>query len=165
MELFKLLDVKEVIVQAINFFLVLFLLRVFLWKKVLKVLDDRKERIALEFKNIEALKQQVAGIKADYDAKMLSAQAEGKKRIQDAVEKARVEAEEIRSQAQREAQDIIENAKMSMRHDIADARQALRKELVDLTILATENLIEEKLTEDQDKRIVEDFLKEIDAGL
>lgn len=165
MELLKLLDANELIVQMINFFIVLFLLRTFLWKKILKVLDDRKERIALEFKNIEAAKKQVADIKAEYDAKILAADAEGKERIRQAVEEAKKEAEGIRSHAQISAQEIIENAKASMSHELAAVRQELRKELVDLTIMATENLIEEKLTEGQDKKLVEDFLKKVDSGV
>jgi len=163
MELLKLLDANELIVQMINFFIVLFFLRMFLWKRILKVLDNRKERIASEFKNIDAVKQQVADMKAEYAAKMLSAEAEGKQRIQQAVEKARQEAEKIRSHAQLDAQEIIENAKTSMGNELAAARQELRKELVDLTIMATENMIEEKLTEDQDKKLIEDFLKKVDT--
>jgi F-type H+-transporting ATPase subunit b len=165
MELFKLLNANEIIVQMINFFLVFFLLRTFLWKKVLKILDDRKERIASEFKNIETVKHQVAELKASYEAKMLAAEADGRLKIQQAIEKARNESEKIRAQAQREAQGIIENAKISMRHELHGVRQELRKELVDLTMLAAENLIEEKLTEDQDKKLVEDFLKKMDASL
>ena len=165
MELLKLLNIHELIVQVINFLLVFFFLKVFLWKRILKVLDDRKERIAAEFKNIETAKQQVVHLKDDYEAKLLVAEAEGKRRAQQIIEGARLEAEEIRSHAQREAQEIIENAKTGMRHELANARQEIRKELVELTILATENLIEEKMTEEQDSRLIENFLKRIDSTL
>jgi len=165
MELLKLLNVNELVVQILNFFLVLMLLRAFMWKRLLKVLDDRKERIASEFKKIEDTKQEVARIKTDYEAKVASIEQEAKRRIQEGIEEARRKAEDIRSQAQKDAQDIIENAKLSMRHELANARLEMRKELVDLTVLATENLIEEKLTEEDDKKIIEDFLRKIDTTL
>ena len=164
MELLKLLDIKELAAQMINFFLVFLLLKAFLWKKILKALEDRRARIASEFKNIEEAKAQAAALRAEYESRMRLAEDEGRRRIQSAVEKARLETETIRSHAQQEAQDIIENAKVSMHQELAAVRQELRKELVELTILATENLIEEKLTEDNDKKIVEEFLKKADLN-
>ena len=162
MNLSELINFKEVILQMINFFLVLILLKVFLWKKLLKVLDDRKARIASDFQKIEDAKQDVARIKADYEGKVASIETEARHRIQEAVEEGKKASEEIHSQAHRDAQDIIENAKSSMLFELAKARQDMRKELVELTMMATENLIEEKLTGEQDKKLVEDFLKRID---
>lgn len=158
----ELINLKEVILQMINFFLVLILLKVFLWKKLLKVLDDRKARIALEFQKIEDTKKDVARIKADYEARIASIEDEARHRIQQAVEQAKKVSEEIHSQAHHDAQDIIENAKSSMLFELAKARQDMRKELVELTMMATENLIEEKMTEEQDKKLVEEFLRKID---
>lgn len=158
----ELINLKEVILQMINFFLVLILLKVFLWKKLLKVLDDRKARIASEFQKIEDTKKDVAHIKADYEARIASIEDEARHRIQQAVEQAKKVSEEIHSQAHHDAQDIIENAKSSMLFELAKARQDMRKELVELTMMATENLIEEKMTEEQDKKLVEEFLRKID---
>jgi F0F1-type ATP synthase membrane subunit b/b' len=56
MELLKLLSGSEIVAQIISFLVLLFILRIFLWDKVLKVLDNRRERIASEFKQIEDTK-------------------------------------------------------------------------------------------------------------
>ncbi|MCX5681790.1 MAG: F0F1 ATP synthase subunit B [Candidatus Omnitrophica bacterium] len=162
MEPSQLINFKEVILQVINFFLVLILLKIFLWKKLLKVLDDRKMRITSEFQKIEDTKAEVARIKADYEAKVSSIADEARHRIQQAIEEGKKMSDEIHSQAHRDAQDIIENAKASMLFELAKARQDMRKDLVELTMMAAENLIEEKLTTEQDKKLVEDFLKRID---
>ncbi len=162
MEPSQLVNLNEVILQIINFFIVLILLRIFLWKKLLKVLDDRKARIASEFQKIEDTKADVARIKADYEMRIISIEDEARRRIQEGVDEAKKRSEEIRGQAHKDAQGIIENAKSTMLYELAKARQEMRKELVELTMMATENLIEEKLTAEQDKKLVEDFLRKID---
>ncbi len=48
MELLKLLSTNEIVAQVLSFLILLFLLRKFAWKKILKILDERKEKIALE---------------------------------------------------------------------------------------------------------------------
>ena len=53
MELLKMLSASEVFAQILSFFLLLFLLRKFAWKKILGLLDQRKEKITSDFKEIE----------------------------------------------------------------------------------------------------------------
>jgi F0F1-type ATP synthase membrane subunit b/b' len=52
MEIFKLLDANLIVAQIICFFLVLWLLRKFLWGPALKMIDQRRDRIAAELKAI-----------------------------------------------------------------------------------------------------------------
>jgi len=55
MELLKLLSANEIVAQIISFLLVFTLLRIFVWKHFLKILDDRRDRIASELKVIRIL--------------------------------------------------------------------------------------------------------------
>ncbi|MDP3789718.1 MAG: F0F1 ATP synthase subunit B [Candidatus Omnitrophota bacterium] len=162
MELLKLLSANEIVAQILTFFLVLWLLRAFMWKRLLRLLDERKERIASEFKAIEDAKSEISGIKAAYDGKIALIEEEAKKRMHEAVAEGAKITEAMRKKAQEEAQDIIESAKAAMKEDLAEARVELREELVNITIKAAENVIEEKLSVEQDRKIVESFLDKID---
>ena len=53
MEILKLLSANEIVAQILSFLLLLAILRIFAWKRLLKLLDDRRESIALEFRKIE----------------------------------------------------------------------------------------------------------------
>ncbi|MDD5681425.1 MAG: hypothetical protein PHI59_09330, partial [Candidatus Omnitrophica bacterium] len=72
MELLKMLSANEIVAQVIGFLILLILLRAFAWKKVLGLLDKRKERIASEFNKIEEAKADIEKIRLDYDAKLAS---------------------------------------------------------------------------------------------
>ncbi len=162
MELLKLLSANEIVAQIICFFLVLWLLRVFMWKRTLKLLDARRDRIISEYNKIEATKAEIAKIKADYESRIASIQEEARKKIQEAVEEGRDITDYIRKKAHQEAQDIIENAKSNMKYELAKTKVALKEELIDITIKAAEALIEEKLGDKQDKKIIEGFLTNLD---
>ena len=46
MDLLKQFSTNEIFAQIVGFLLLLFLLRAFAWKKLLRLLDDRRERIS-----------------------------------------------------------------------------------------------------------------------
>jgi F-type H+-transporting ATPase subunit b len=164
MELLKLLSASEIVAQIINFLLLLFILRLFFWKRILKLLDERKARIASEFKNIEEAKKAAENLKAEYDSKLNSIEAIAKGKIQEAVDESKVKAIEIIKKANLEAQKTIDSARVDIKYEIRKAKEQLKEEIVDLTISAVEGVIKDKLTEADDKKIVEEFLKDIDKA-
>lgn len=162
MDLLKLLNINEIIAQIVSFLLLLFLLRVFAWKRLLKFLDARKERIANEFKQIEDTKQELASLKSDFQAKLTSIDELAAQKIQEAVSEGRKVTDEMRKKAHEQAQDIIENAQQNIRYELGKAKEELKDKIIDLTISATENIIQEKFTEKDDKKIIQEFLDKID---
>jgi len=162
MELLKLLSTSEIVAQTIGFLLLLFLLRLFVWKKILGLLDARKERIAAEFKHIEETKEGVKQLKADYESRLSVIEEEARKKIQEAVAEGRKSAEQIEKKAHEEAQDIIDNARQDIKYELHKAKEELKAEIIDLSLKAAGEVIQERLSEEQDKRIVHDFLDKID---
>jgi F-type H+-transporting ATPase subunit b len=163
MELFKLLSANELVAHAVSFLILLLLMRIFVWGRVFKMLDKRKEKIASDLDKIEKDKEIAASIKEEYQAQLRLVDVQAQKLIQAAAQEGRRITEEIRQKAREEAHEIVENARKAVQFELDKAKKELKEELVDITIRAAENLIEEKLTEDQDKRIVEDFLQKIEG--
>lgn len=162
MELLNLLSASEIAAQAFNFLLLLFLLRVFFWKRILKLLDQRRQKIAAEFRNIEEAKAEAAKLRVDYEAKLAAIEETAQKIIREAIAQRRIISEEARKNAQIAAQEIIDSARASMKYELVKAKVELRDEIIDLSVRAAENLIREKLTGAEDKKLVEDFLEGID---
>ena len=162
MELLKLLSANEIVAQILGFLILLALLRIFAWKRILGLLDKRKERIALEFKKIEEAKADIEKLRLEYAEKLTSIDAAAKLKIHEALNEAKVILEDSRKKGYIQAQEIIDNAKQSVKYELAKAKDELKNEIIDLTLKATENLIQEKLTEEGDKRLVKDFLEGVD---
>ncbi|MEI8176692.1 MAG: F0F1 ATP synthase subunit B [Candidatus Omnitrophota bacterium] len=155
---------SEIVAQIISFLILLVLLRIFAWGKILTMIDERKARIAAEFKRIEDTKAEVAKVKADLDAQLAAIDETRRHQIQEAIAEARRITDEIRKKANENAEDIIKNAKENIRHELANAKEELKERVIELTISATENLISEKLTREEDRRLVRDFLTKLDEA-
>lgn len=162
MELLKLLDANQLVAQIISFLILFFILRKLVWKRFLQLLDDRKERISSEFKNIEDSKAEAARLRSDYENRMDNIDQIAKEKIEEAVSEGKRIAEEIRENANTEALQIIKKTDEALKAEMARAREEFRDEIVDMALLAAEKVIEEKLTEEEDRKIAEDFLNKLD---
>jgi len=106
MELLKMLSANEIIAQVLGFLLLLFLLRIFAWKRILGLLDERKEKIRLDFKNIEDAKAEIERLKSEYASKIDGIEATAEDKIKEATAEGKKIIDEVRKKAHEEAQDI-----------------------------------------------------------
>jgi F-type H+-transporting ATPase subunit b len=162
MELLKLLSANQIVAQTVCFLVLLAILRPLLWKRVLKTLDDRKARIAAEIKAADDAKAEAEGVAAEYRARLSKIEEEAKSRIGEAISEGRQIARQIREQAEKDADRIVDNGRLTIRDEVLRAREELKEAIVDLAIRAAEKVIEEKLTEGQDRKLAEEFLKKLD---
>ena len=162
MELLKLLNASELAAQIICFLIFLAIMRTFLWKRFIGILDKRREAVSSEFKRIDEAKDTLSRIKSEYEKRIADINDEAKVIIREAASEGQKLAEEIRSKAEQESEKIIEKAKVNIKYEIAKAKEELKDSVVDLTIQAAEEVIQEKLSEKSDRRLVEDFIKGIE---
>jgi F-type H+-transporting ATPase subunit b len=162
MELLKLLSTNEIVVQILSFLVLFFLLRAFFWKRLLKLLDDRKEKISSELKNIEEEKAKALKTKAEYEEKLKAIEKIAMEKINEAVLESQKIRQELREDGRREAIKIVEGAKRETQQEIVRAKEELKEQIIDLVLGAAETLLEERINDEEDRRIVKDFLKGID---
>jgi F-type H+-transporting ATPase subunit b len=151
--------------QIVNFFILLVILRLVLYKPVLRMLDQRKERIAQSMKDAE----RVAAAAQEAEAE--------KARI---IEEARREAQEVRAQSTRDAERIAQDIRSRAEQEATDIRMKAQeeaekqaetvlananKEIADLAILATEQLLGRELAKkSEQQRFVTEFLEQQKGG-
>ncbi len=162
MDLLKLLTTNEIVAQIISFLLLMALLRVFAWKKLLNLLDERRARIASEFKKIEDAQAAIERMRADYDKKLAGIEAESRARIQEAINEGKQVSQEIRENARQEARSILDKAQENIENELAKAKHELKQRVIELTLGTTEKLLKEKISGDKDKQLASDFLDELE---
>ena len=162
MELLKLLSANEIVAQIISFLLLFFLLRAFAWKRILNALDERKERIASEFKSLEQAQEDALKLKLDYQIKIAAIGEEQKKMIEQALLEGEKLKDELKKDAYIQSQKIIEQAREEIKYELVMAKEELKNKIIDLSIEAAESVIQDKLTEEEDRKIVWDFLDKVD---
>ena len=156
------LSLQEILTQAAAFILLVWVLKKMAWRPLLKLLDERREKIKSGFHEIEQAKKEVEVLKQDYEKARANIEEEARGKLQQAVDDGKRIAKEIQEGARTSAQNILEKAKEDIRLEVAKAKVTLRGEIADLTLRATERLIEEKVDEKKDKEIVLNFIDQLE---
>ena len=162
MELFKLLDLKLITAQIVCFFLVLLVLKQFLWKPVFKILENRRKKIDDEMKEIAQIKAEAARFREEMEKALADIDETMQKRLRDIEQVGEQKSREMKDKARLEAEKIIDDARAELRYEFVRSRETLKGEIVDMVIKLTEQMIQEKLTFDQDKKIIEGLLSELE---
>jgi F-type H+-transporting ATPase subunit b len=151
-----------IITQIIGFLIALWILKAFAWKPLLKMLDDRKQKIAGDIGDAEKIKADAGKLLDDYRAQLRNIDAEARTRIQEAVHEGSKIASEMKEQAREDSRQILAKSREELARDIAKARVQLRDDVVNMAVRAAEKIISTKLNEAEQKRLLDDFLKEVD---
>lgn len=159
MELLKLLSTNEVVAQIVSFLIVFFVLRALLWKRVLGILDGRREKISGELQAVEKAKQDTEGLRVKYEALLGAIQEAAEVRFRERTQDGEKEAQAIKDKARQDALKIIEDAKRELRFEVAKSRQELKDWMVATILRVSEDILMEKLSSEGDRMLIEDFLK------
>jgi F-type H+-transporting ATPase subunit b len=154
-------DVVEVVTHMIGFIIVFWILKRFAWRPLLKVMEERRQKISSEFDRIEELNQEVQKRREEYESRIQTIETEARERINAAVNEGRRVASEIQANARRDAEKIREKARATVEIEVAKAREQLREEVVNLTLLATEKLIHERLDDEKHRSLITQFVDEL----
>ena len=155
------LDFQQIITQAAGFLLLLVLLKLFFWRPMLSLLDERKERIASQLKDIEDAKSDVSGLKADYEKRLNVIEETARLKVNEAILEGQRITQEIKDQAHQEAQRIIKDAREYINEEFSKAKEDLKNRTAALAVEAASRIIEAQITEKDSRRIVQDFLDKV----
>jgi F-type H+-transporting ATPase subunit b len=158
------LDLKLILTNALGFLLLLFVLRKVAWGRLLGAIDERRDLIRREVEATEQLKAEAERLRRDYDERIKTIDAEARARLQAAIHDAERIAGEIRQQADARARDLVAHAERRIAQEQAKALVELREEIVRLTLLATERVLKESLDGERQRRLIRDFIAEVEAA-
>ncbi len=135
---------KLLLIQAVNFGILLVALRHFLYGPIMKMIDDRREKIAAGVRAAEAAAQRLADAKAESEGLVGAGAREAEDLVASARANAGSRSEEIISAAEIRAEGIVKEAQASAEEAKRRALKESEKEIAKVAILAAEKLLKEK---------------------
>jgi F-type H+-transporting ATPase subunit b len=154
------ISLPGLIVQLVNFVLLLVVLRIFLYKPILKMLDQRRQRIAESVQAADTMKAQAAAADAQVQEQLAQARAEGQALIAAAQQNAARVQEEAQTAARAEAEALIARARGEIELERDNAIASLRAEFADLTVAAAEKVINQSLDKSAHQRLIDEVLSQ-----
>ena len=147
---------KSLLIQALNFGLLLAVLWKFLYRPLLAKMDERTQAIRKSLDEAQAARAEAQRERESHAARIQAAHVEAQAIRDTALKEAGEEQRRLVDAARAEAARLVEGAKAELAQDVRRARQELRREVSDLAITVAERLIRKSLRDEDHRRIVED---------
>lgn len=138
------IDLKLLIAQVVNFGILLFILTKFLYKPLLKLLDERKQKIAQGLDDSQKAETKLAQASTASKKQISEAVTQANLIIENAKKEAEVEAGQILDKAKAKATDIVKKATEISRRQEEDVMKNVRIRIAGLVGAAFEKIAEEK---------------------
>lgn len=148
--------------QAINFGLLVVLLYFLLFKRIARMLDERRARIQKGMEDAEDAARKAAQAQAEFDERIKQAKQEAQQILAQVTVTGEKLREEARAQARQEAQALIERAHEEIDRERRQVVTELRTQVADLVLLMTQKVLKQTLDEQAQRRLIQDFLVEMD---
>jgi F-type H+-transporting ATPase subunit b len=147
------------IAQVVNFLLLMLILRLTLYQPVLRMLDQRKERIAQSMRDAERVSAAAQEAESEKAKVLDAARREAQEIRAQATRDAEKIAQEIRSRAEQDATEVRIRAQEDAEKQVQTALTEANRQITELAILATEQLLGRELAQrSEQERFVSDFL-------
>jgi F-type H+-transporting ATPase subunit b len=146
---------------VINFIILLALLGKFLYKPVLKMLDERAQKVKESMEWAESIKREYEQAKAEVQKQIEKGRQEAQGIIAQAFQTGEALKEEARKEASGQAKAIVEKTRLQLEAERDKMVEDLRKEFVSLLILASEKVIRQTLDKEKQSRLIEETLAQV----
>ena len=154
---------NQLLAHAISFVVFYFLVRGAFMAIIYPPMKERRDRIKAEYERIEQEKTAVADLKSQYEGHLRKIEAESRERIQAAVAEGQRVGAEMRDLARKEAQETLTRAREEIALERDKARVMLRDDVIKLAMEIAGKVVHEELTPARHKKLVDDFLAEVET--
>jgi F-type H+-transporting ATPase subunit b len=137
-----------------------------LWKlafpRITAALDRRQHAIEESIEHAERTRNEADTILQEYRERLKEARGQADQIIQRARKAAEAHERETLAQAEQRREELLERTRRDIEAETRRAIDEIRREVADLTVMATEKVTRKVLTGEDQRRLVEEALSELD---
>lgn len=150
--------------QVINFLVLLWLLKRYLYGPITEMLKSRAKRIEDDLDYAEKTKEEAEDLKRKYDNQLTGARDKAQQIVEDAEGRAKRKARDIIKEAEKKAENIKENKMKEIEQAKKEAVEQLRNEVASISLLAASKLIQEKMDQEKHKQLIKNYIAKLDKN-
>lgn len=154
------INTNLLIIQIVHFVLLLWLLNRLLYKPILNIFEQRRERIRVGLAEADRVREQAAADQARLEAQIAEERRTSQERLRDAVAKSEEAAKRRLDEANAEAERILAAARADAEQTRQQALAGLQGQVADLALLAAGRVLGEGIDEAKHRSLVDRFLRE-----
>lgn len=155
------IDWKLLLAQAVNFFILLFLLKKFAYGPILKILRKRREEIEGGLKASKEAKERLARAEELKEETLQKARGEALAIVAQAEKIAKVKQEEIVQEANKKVETIVADAKNVIAEEKAKMGDEVYQNAQELVKLGLEKVLGRMPIKERDEILIQEALREL----
>jgi F-type H+-transporting ATPase subunit b len=144
------------------FVLAMLVLRKYAWPAITEALDKRQRAIEESIDVAERTRSEAQQLLQEYRDRLREARAQADEIVGRARKAGEVHERETLEKARLQREELMEQTRRDIDAETRRAIQEIRNEVADLTVMATEKVTRKTLDADDQKRLVEEALRELD---
>lgn len=145
----------------LNFLLVLFVGKKFLYGPVTKMIQDRQKEIDDMYSTASSAKQKAESLQREYQQKLNEASATADQMVQQAVSRAQTREEEIIRKANADADAIMAKASADIALEKKKAVNDAKNEISGLALAIAGKVVEKELKPEDQSAMIDRFISEL----
>jgi F-type H+-transporting ATPase subunit b len=144
------------------FLVAMFILRKYAWPAITEALDKRQRAIEESIDVAESTRAEAQELLQEYRERLRAARQQADEIVARARKAGEVHERETLDKARLQREELLAQTRRDIEAETRRAIQEIRAEVADLTVLATEKVTRKTLDEKDQKRLVEEALRELD---
>jgi F-type H+-transporting ATPase subunit b len=157
----ELISLPVLLSSLVAFLVLFFVLKKFLWKPVLKVIDERRESIEAAFQEVDDARAGIEQLKLDYEQKLAGISAQAQAMLQEAVEHGQQLAAEIRQSADESREKMLQRTQEEIAREKDKAMAELRNAAIELSFAISQRVMRDGLDRERHDQLVQGFIEEL----
>jgi F-type H+-transporting ATPase subunit b len=130
--------------------------------RISEALDKRQRAIEESIDHADEVRKQADELLSEYRERLNEARSQAEEIVNRARSAAETHEREAKEEAKATREQQMEQTRRDIESETRRAIQEIRREVADLTVAATEKVTRKTLTEEDQRRLVEDALSELD---
>lgn len=139
-----------------------FALKKYAFPRITEALDKRQHAIEESIDAADRTRSEADALLAEYRERLREARGQADEIVDRARKAADTHEHDAHQDAKARREQMMEQTRRDIETETRRAIQEIRREVADLTVLATEKVTRKTLTEDDQRRLVEEALSELD---
>lgn len=149
-----------VFATMVNFVILIFVLKHFLFSKISNVIDNRNNETIETINNAEDYKIEAQSLKKSFEKQIATLENKGREIVKEAKAKADSQAKDIIHEAEEKASLLLKQAENEIQRLNRKAVDDLRQEIGALAILAAEKILEKNLDHKEQQEVIGKIIDE-----
>ncbi len=159
MEMFQTLGINwgMLIAQAVNFGVLLAVMTFFLYRPVLRLLDERRERVRQSMEHASKLEKQVEEMEVERKKRLKEWDDQAKDFLADAKKQADTSRKELTDAAKAEVDQLLEKGRKQLEDERRALLSGLQETVTTVSIQLAEKILAREFSDADQKKLLQDL--------